>query len=94
MGAAYNHAVEMWKYINAHKDTGVSGAMFQERFGKSLCAVMPIMEYYGFLCYLEKGRLYPYRVAEKEPPKKSIENYFTRWLDNDAERYCKKEVME
>ena len=85
MGALYNHALAMWTYIKAHRATGVSGAMLEKRFAKGLCAVMPSMEHYGFLCYLEKGRLYPFQVAEKEHPKKSIPNYFTRWMDDDTE---------
>ena len=80
MGTEYNHALAIWTFIKANKITGVSDKMLKDKFGKTKVAVLLIMEYYGFLCYLDKGRLYPFQVAEKAHPQKSIEYYFTRYL--------------
>ena len=73
----------VWEYVNAHKDTGVTTSMLTAEFGRCRVMLLAQLEAAGYLCYQDGYRIYPYRKAEPEPPKKSIPYYFTRWLDDE-----------
>ena len=76
----------MWNFLNRHEHEGVTDAMLRERYNMRKTTALVLLEKNGYLTWTdEKGRVYPYRkVSLKEPPKKSIPFYFTRWLDDDA----------
>lgn len=81
-----NKAESIWRFIRKHQHEGVTDTMLIERYNTRKSAALVLLEQNGYLTWTdEKGKVYPYRkVSLKEPPKKSIPFYFTRWLDDDA----------